>query len=149
MNSPGPRAVRSVLPLWQRRAVYALASAIWLTGAGWLIFQYFIRVPDQFGFDNPHPLQRWWLVAHAVVSLGGLWIFGLLWHHHIARGWEQRLRRPTGGTLFGLIAWLALSGCALYYLGDDQARSLTSLGHWILGLGTLAAFLLHDRGKKT
>jgi hypothetical protein len=75
----------------------------------------------------------------------GLWLFGLLWHHHIARGWENSLRRGTGGTLFGLIAWLALTGCALYYIGNDTARSWTSLAHWTIGLGALGAFLLHDR----
>lgn len=148
MISPVLRSTRGALPAWQRRTIYSLAGAVWLTGAVWLVFQYFVRVPDQFGFDSPHPQQRWWLIAHAAASLGGLWIFGVLWNHHIARGWEQRLRRPTGGTLFGLIAWLALSGCALYYLGDDRLRSFTSLGHWIPGLGALAAFLLHDRSTQ-
>jgi hypothetical protein len=133
------------LPTWQRRSVYIVSAAVWITGAVWLVFRYFVRVTDEFGFDNPHPQQRWWIIAHAAASLAGLWLFGLLWHHHIARGWRAGLRRGTGGTLFGLVAWLALTGCALYYIGTDSARSWTSLAHWIVGLGALGAFLLHDR----
>ena len=134
----------NALPSWQRRLINGTAIAVWLTGVVWLIFKYFISTTDQFGFASPHPQQRLWLMAHAAASLLAIWLFGLLWHHHIARGWERHQRRPTGGTLFGFIVWLAVTGCALYYLGNDAARSWTSLAHWIVGLGSLAAFLLHD-----
>ncbi len=145
MSTPRIRKGAGALPTWQRRSIYIVSAAVWLTGAVWLIFKYFVTVTDEFGFQNPHPQQPLWMIAHAAVSLLGLWLFGLLWHHHIARGWEARLRRSTGGTLFGLIAWLALTGCALYYIGNDTARSWTSLAHWTIGLGALGAFLLHDR----
>jgi hypothetical protein len=135
----------SSLPLWQRRTIYGVGLATWLTGGVWLVYKYFVRVVDEFGFENPHPQQRLWLIAHAAASLIAVWLFGLLWHHHIARGWENRLRRGTGGTLFGVIAWLALSGCALYYIGSDNARNLVSLAHWIVGLAAIGAYLLHDR----
>lgn len=144
MSVPG-RGPSSALPPWQRRLVYWLGLAVWVTGGVWLVFKYFIRVTDEFGFDNPHPQQQLWIVAHAAVSLAGVWLFGLLWHHHIARGWTQHLRRSTGGTLFGVIAWLAISGCALYYIGSDALREWTSLAHWIVGLAALVPFLLHDR----
>lgn len=145
MSTARIRKSAGALADWQRRAVYSVGAAVWLTGAVWLIFKYFVTVTDEFGFDNPHPQQPLWMIAHAAVSLSGLWLFGLLWHHHIARGWENRLRRATGGTLFGLIAWLAVTGCALYYIGNDTLRSWTSLAHWTIGLGTLAVLLLHDR----
>ncbi len=145
MRTPRIRKGAGALPTWQRRSIYIVSAAVWLTGAVWLIFKYFVTATDEFGFQNPHPQQPLWMIAHAAVSLLALWLFGLLWHHHIARGWEARLRRGTGGTLFGLIAWLALSGCALYYIGNDTVRSWTSLAHWTIGLGALGAFLLHDR----
>jgi hypothetical protein len=145
MSLRRPAVGAGALPVWQRRTVYGLGIATWLTGVVWLVFKYFVRSVDAFGFENPHPQQALWLIAHAAASLLAVWLFGLLWHHHIARGWTARLRRPSGGTLFGLIAWLALSGLALYYIGDDALRQWMSLGHWILGLGGLAAFLLHDR----
>lgn len=135
------------LPPWQRRTIYGTAIAVWLTGVIWLIFKYFITSTDQFGFTSPHPQQRVWLILHAAASLLATWLFGLLWHHHIARGWESRQRRSSGGTLFGVILWLALTGFALYYIGSDSARSLISLAHWIVGLAALPAFLLHNRRR--
>lgn len=148
MSLRRPATGAGALPVWQRRAVYGLGAAVWLTGAVWLVFKYLVRSVDAFGFENPHPQQALWMIAHALASLLGLWLFGLLWQQHIARGWTARLRRPSGGTLFVLIAWLALSGCALYYIGDDGLRQWTSLGHWTVGLGGLVVFLLHDRRKR-
>lgn len=133
------------LPARRRRAVHWIAIGTWLTGAIWLIFKYFVRVTDEFGFDNPHPMQQWWLTAHAVVAVFAVWMFGVLWPGHILRGWNSHLRRPTGGTLFGIMAFLTLSGVALYYLGSDRWRSWISILHWAVGLGALIAFLLHRR----
>lgn len=137
-----------VLPVGRRRLLHGLAIGTWLTGAVWLVFHYFVRTVDQFGFENPHPQQQWWLIAHAVFSFGAVWMFGALWSDHIVRGWKARLRRPTGGTLFGVSAWLTLTGCALYYIGNDFWREWTSLAHWIVGLLALIVFVIHFRKKK-
>ncbi len=137
------------LPASRHRAVKAISIGTWLTGAIWLVFKYFIHQTDSFGFENPHPLQQWWLIAHAIVSLLAVWMFGVLWPGHVLRGWRSRIRRGTGGTLFGLAAWLALSGCALYYIGNDDWRSWISVLHWAVGLGALVAYLLHRRRRTT
>ena len=47
--------------------------------------------------------------------------------------------------LFGVLAWLGLTGCALYYIGSDAWRSWVSILHWAVGLGALVVFLLHRR----
>jgi hypothetical protein len=129
----------------RRRAVHAASIGIWLTGAVWLVFKYFVTSTDSFGFEGPHPLQKWWLIAHAAFSFWGVWLFGMLWPGHVLRGWRSHLKRPTGGTLFGVATWLTLTGCALYYIGNDTARSWTSILHWAVGLAALVAFLLHSR----
>lgn len=69
--------------------------------------------------------------------------FGLLWSNHVTKSWKAHIRRATGGLLFGCTAWLALTGCALYYIGSQTWRSWISILHWSIGLGALAAFLLH------
>jgi len=137
-----------VLPPGRRRLLHALAIGTWVTGGVWLIFHYFIRVVDQFGFDGPHPQQRWLLIGHAVFSFAAVWMFGALWSDHIVRGWRARQRRPTGGTLFGVLVWLTITGCALYYIGSDRWRSWTSLAHWIIGLAAIVLFIVHFRKKK-
>ncbi len=147
-RSPASRAATGVLPPGRRRLVHALAIGTWASGAVWLIFDYFIRAVDQFGFEGPHPQQRWWLIAHAVFSFVAVWAFGALWPDHVVRGWKARLRRPTGGTLFGVLAWLTLTGCALYYIGNDTLRSWTSFTHWIPGLFLIVVFIIHFKKKK-
>ena len=74
------------LPPARRRAVHVIGALVWVTGAVWLIFKYFVRVPDEFGFDNPHPLMGSWMIAHAFASLGAVWLFGVLWRGHVVRG---------------------------------------------------------------
>lgn len=134
-----------VLPRARRRAVHVVGALVWLTGAIWLVFKYFVRVPDEFGFDNPHPWMGSWMIAHAFASLGAVWLFGVLWRGHVVRGWTLHERRRSGGTLFGFVAWLALSGCALYYIGADVLRDWVSLAHWVPGIIALGAFFVHRR----
>jgi hypothetical protein len=139
------KAVSFALPVRRRRALHWISVGVWVTGGVWLIYKYFIRVTDDFGFESPHPLQHWWLIAHAGFSFAAVWMFGVLWPGHVLRGWRMKTRRPTGGTLFGVIAWLTLSGYALYYVASETLRSWTSILHWVVGLVAIVPFLLHRR----
>ena len=76
-------------------------------------------------------------------------MFGVLWPGHVKAGWRMKSRRLSGGTLFGVVAWLTLTGLALYYIGSTQWRSWTSIAHWAVGLAAAAAFLLHLPTRKT
>jgi hypothetical protein len=147
LNPPRSSNV-GTLPRRRRWTVYVLSLALWITGAVWLYFKYFVRVTDEFGFENEHPQQRLWMIAHAFASLGMLWIFGVLWQVHVKGGWKKKLRRPSGGTLWGITVWLALSGCALYYIGNESVRWWTSILHWVIGLAALVVFLIHFRKSK-
>lgn len=138
-----PKGRVGVLPRGRKNAIYAISSGVWCTGGLWLIYHYFVRQTDGFGFEGPHPLEKWWLIAHAAFGVWAVWMFGLLWPNHIKLGWTTRTRWISGGTLFLAVAWLTLSGFLLYYLGSDRWRSWTSLGHWILGLAGPVAFFLH------
>jgi hypothetical protein len=131
------------LPKRRRWTVYITSVGVWLTGAVWLIFHYFIKKVDQFGFENVHPAEKWWLIAHASFAFAAMWLFGVLWPGHVKKSWNAHIRRWSGGTLFGVTLWLSLTGFALYYIGSDAWRSWTSLSHWIAGLAALAAFLWH------
>ena len=111
----------------------------------WLWFKYFVTVTDQFGFEGPHPQQRYWLIAHAAVSFACLWMYGVLWTGHVLRCWRARQRRWSGGSLFGIVLWLILSGCALYYIGSDALRGWTSILHWGVGLAAMILWLVHRR----
>lgn len=127
----------------RRFTLYGVSSAVWITGALWLLFHYFLKKTDAFGFESSHPGEKWWLISHAFFSFFAIWWFGLLWPNHIKKSWKALIRRGTGGLLFGCTAWLSLTGYALYYIGSDIWRSWISILHWAIGLGALVAFIYH------
>src|SRR5690349_14371519 len=49
----------------RRMNVYATSAGLWLTGLIWVVFHYFIRTTDNFGFETPHPGEHLTLIAHA------------------------------------------------------------------------------------
>jgi hypothetical protein len=131
----------------RRSAVHVVGAGLWLSGAAWLLFHFFVRGNGEFGATT-HPLEPWALKLHGAFAFATLFVCGLLWGIHIVNGWSTRLRRGTGGALLGVLAWLALSGYLLYYLGDEQLRAATSLLHWTIGLALPLAFLAHRLAPK-
>lgn len=131
----------------RRFTLYGVNLAAWGTGVLWLLFHYFLKTTDSFGFENSNPAEKWWLIVHALFSFYALWWFGLLWPNHIKKSWKAHIRRGTGGTLFGCAAWLSLTGYALYYVGSLAWRSWVSILHWTVGLAALVAFIVHLRTR--
>ena len=131
----------------RRYSLYFASAGICATGVVWLYAHYFLESVDSFGFAGPHPAEKWSLIAHAGVAFYGIWWFGLLWPNHIYKSWKARIRRATGGVLFGCVAWLTLTGYALYYIGSERWRSWFSILHWVVGLAAAAAFAVHLRTR--
>jgi hypothetical protein len=127
----------------RRYSLYGVSLAICLSGLIWLYVHFFMRTTDSFGFEGPHASEKWSLIFHAVVSFYGVWWFGMLWPNHVTKSWRARIRKGTGGVLFGILAWLILTGCALYYIGDEQWREWTSIAHWTMGIAAAVAFGVH------
>ena len=134
------------LPKYRRWTVYFVSFGVWLTGAVWLIYRYFLRTEGRFG-QVRDPLEAWWLKAHGLFSFWTIWIFGLLWSVHIIRGWNVNWRRWSGGFLAGFTFVLTITGYMLYYVDSTKWRAGTSYVHWILGLIALVVFLIHWLSK--
>ena len=140
------RAPRSGLPArlsapW-RFTIYAVALGIWLSGIAWLILHYFMMQKGEFG-PTPHPAEFWVLAAHAAFAFITLFVFGALFERHISRAWPTGQRRGSGLIMAGALLTLIISGYLLYYLGGEEARQITSLVHWGLGLLAPILFLAH------
>jgi hypothetical protein len=142
--APMRAPARGPIRLTRRRRVslYAIALTAWASGAGWLVFHYFVRAKGEFG-DTNSPLEPWWLKLHGAAAFAALWAFGLLWGVHILNGWKLNRRRWSGGILFAAAAFLVASGYLLYYAGSEDLRGWISLAHWGLGLAAPVAFLWH------
>ena len=134
------------LPRGRRMTFYATAIGVWITGAAWLIYHYFLRTQGRFGL-HANPLEVWWLRTHAAFSFVAIFFFGLLWGVHIVRGWRLNWRRWSGGTMVGVAAVLVLTGYGLYYIEGDDWRSWTSIAHWTIGLAALIVFFVHWLSK--
>ena len=141
-SEPNPLRV-GFMPRARRLTLYAVSLSVWGSGCVWLLLHYFVHSVDRLGFETPHPAEKWSLVAHAFASFYAMWWFGVLWTGHVKRGWKARIRRGTGGSLFGVWLWLAVTGYALYYVVSDTWRARTSILHWTVGLAALGAFLFH------
>ena len=103
---------------------------------------------DEFG-PLPHPLEFWSIAAHGAFGFASLWLFGLLWSVHIPAGWRSLRRRWSGSVMFGVTAFLVLSGYLLYYLGDPDLRAVLAVVHWAVGLGCPVLFVLHRFSRDT
>lgn len=122
--------------------VYVITLGLWTSGAAWLLLHYFFFEDGQFG-PNPHPVEFWSIAAHGAFSFAFLWLLGVLWSVHIPAGWRSLRRRWTGSTMFGIAAFLTLTGYFLYYFGDADLRPVLAIFHWSVGLACPALFLLH------
>ncbi len=142
----GGTAVGLRLPKGQRYTLYGVSAGVWLTGAVWLVYHYFMQTEGPFGFQK-HPVEVVSLEIHGVFSFASLWIFGVLGWTHILRGWTSNWKRWSGGALVAVIAILIVTGLGLYYFVDRQWREWTSLAHWVLGLAALVFFFVHWLSK--
>lgn len=114
--------------------LYATGVVLVLSGALWLLFHHFVRIPGEFG-DRPHPLEHWWLVGHGIFAAAFLIGFGSVLPGHVRRAWNGKRNRISGAIFLALLVVLIASGYALYYTGEESARALLSALHWVVGLG--------------
>lgn len=126
----------------RRLALYCVGLGVWLSGALWLIFHYFLVRKTAFG-PSPHPLEHWWLSLHGLFAFAALAMFGFLWGMHIVGGWESRRRRLSGSLLSVTSAILVATGYLLYYPPTDGSLPAIALLHWIVGLMAVIPFLVH------
>jgi hypothetical protein len=131
--------MRQRLSRRQELWVYGVGGLLALTGAAWLVCHYFLRGDS----PAPNPLEVWWLRLHGAAVVGFLIIFGSVLPGHVLHGWRHHRNRVSGTTLVTVISMLASSGYGLYYIVDDDQRSWVSIIHWVVGLLSVAAIVIH------
>lgn len=130
------------LAKWQIWLLTLSGTALWLSGAAWLLLHYFGQVEGEFG-PEINPLEPWMLRLHGAALIPALLGFGALFVVHIPKGWKDRRQRWIGVGLAALVGLLILSGYLLYYAGSDDLRIWVSLIHWVIGLGVPVIFIWH------
>ena len=123
MTSPAMR-----LGKWHQGYLYVVCTLLVLSGALWLLFHYFVRMPGQFG-DSPHPLEPWWLCIHGLSAAAFLIGFDSVLPGHVRRAWVARRNRISGTFFFSLLALLIATGYGLYYLGCFRSTLASRPGY--------------------
>ena len=121
------------MPRRRRAAVYVVFGGLWLTGCLWLLLDLSIAKRGPFGV-TPHPLEPPLLLMHGVIAVLGMYLLGWIGARHVLRWWPGGLRRLSGGTLAVVLAFLVVSGFALFFVSDDEWQHAAAVGHEVLGV---------------
>ena len=119
----------------------ALATAF-ISGTAWWVLHHWFQIDAEFGLA-PHPAEHWLIRLHGAAAMLTLVLLGSLFTLHVKRAWLAGRNRRSGGLLFALHAFLALTGYALYYAGSEALRAFASNSHLALGLALPVLLILH------
>lgn len=135
-----PPPIRLSAP--HRRWLAGVFGLLWVSGALWLLFHYFLRTQGEFG-PRPHVLEGWWLRLHALAAFTALVVIGTVLPVHVQRAWHLKKNRSSGLAIKSVLAWLAFTGYALYYFADPETRPWLPWLHWVAGLAIPVLFVWH------
>lgn len=127
-----------------KRAIYAVLTLLWASGALWLLFHYFFRVAGDFG-AQAHPLENWWLRLHGLASFATLVVIGSVLPVHARHAWQLKKNRASGLSMKLISLWMAVTGYALYYFASDANADWLPHLHWIVGLALPLFLIFHIR----
>lgn len=131
-----------------KNILYTVFSLLWISGALWLVFHYFMHVPGEFGI-TPHPAEIWWLRLHGLMVFAVLVALGSVLPNHARRAWQLNKNRSSGLMMKVIFLWLAISGYALYYFASESNENWLPVLHWGAGISMPLMLVLHIRmGRK-
>lgn len=140
MTPPKRRTTR--LPRWHEWSIYAGFAALLGSGLAWLVFDKWVRVAGEFGPEH-HRAQHMVLIAHGVAAYLFLLLAGALIPVHVKFGWTTKKNLVSGLALAAILGLLGLTALGLYYIADEDVRAWSSLVHWVVGIASTAALLVH------
>jgi hypothetical protein len=126
-----------------RQTLYAVSLTLLLSGVAWAWIQHL----DQTG-QAPENLRGWktcLIALHGWSAMLFVLLFGTLLAGHVRRAWHARRNRKNGVLVVSVVGVLTLSGYALYYIGNETRRAVTSDLHLWLGIAAPVFLILHIR----
>lgn len=137
-----PHRKTARLASWQIWLLTLSGTALWLSGAAWLLLHYFGQTQGEFGPET-NPLEPWAMKLHGLAVIPAQLAIGGMFVAHIPKGWNHGGQRLAGIALCLVLGLLIGSAYMLYYVGLENVRGWTSLVHWSIGLALPAIFLWH------
>ena len=121
-----------------RYSLLATATVLFASGVPWLAARY---LPGSQSL--PEGVATASMRIHGGAAMAILALTGSVVALHVPGAWRERKNLASGVALGVSLIALTVTGYCLYYLGDDYARAIASLGHWLLGLTALPVFVWH------
>jgi hypothetical protein len=130
-----------------RGTLYAVASALLVTGTAWLLVD---RLKPVYLAETWQKTAAYLLMVHGGAAMLMLLLLGAILPMHVAVAWRRGNNRVTGSMMLVSNAVLIVTAFALYYTGSETWRHQASLLHLGFGLGLPVLWALHVwRGKRT
>jgi hypothetical protein len=130
-----------------RGTLYAVASALLVTGTAWLLVD---RLKPIYLAETWQKAAAYLLMVHGGAAMLMLLLLGAIIPVHVAVAWRRGKNRVTGSMMLVSNAALIVTAFALYYTGSETWRRQASLLHLGFGLGLPVLWALHVwRGKRT
>ena len=124
-----------------KRSTYSVFGLLWASGCVWWIVH--ALFPQQTSFGNaPNPWEPTIIRLHGWLAAAGIFLLGWVSARHIVDRWSESLRRPSGPFLAILVAFLVVTGFALYYT-TDRLHELAATTHELLGGAGILLALIH------
>jgi hypothetical protein len=120
-----------------RYSLYVVTAIVFASGALWLAARY---LPASGLLDGLAAVS---MRVHGGTAMVLLVLIGCTVSLHAPGGWRERKNLAAGISLSAALVLLTATGYCLYYLGDESARTVSSLSHWVLGLALPAALACH------
>ncbi|MEO8154029.1 MAG: DUF4405 domain-containing protein [Rhizobacter sp.] len=130
------------LPRWQRLGLYISIGTLTLSGLLWLLVHYTWGAGTG---ELPHPLEVWMIRLHGASAMACLFFVGIVAGWHVPRGWKLARQRATGVSVLSGLAFLALSGYALYYFAPETVRTWVGNIHAAAGAAVAVLLAWHSR----
>ena len=121
-----------------RYFLYATSAMVFASGALWLAPRF---MPSSSAL--PEGLAAASMRVHGGAAMVLLVLIGWTASLHAPSAWRERKNLVSGILLSTGLVLLTATGYCLYYLGEESARAVSSLGHWVLGLALPVALVWH------
>jgi hypothetical protein len=129
-----------------RGTLYAVASALLVTGTAWLVVD---RLKPIYLTQAWQKTAAYLLMLHGGAAMLMLLLLGAIIPMHVTVAWRRGTNRITGSMMLVSNAVLIVTAFALYYTGSETWRHQASILHLGFGLGLPALWALHVwRGKR-
>lgn len=122
--------------------LFTSLAALFLSGVAQIMLRSFFYTETDYGISFS-PYEASSLSIHGASSILFLVIFGALFPTHISRAYKAGVNMKTGILVLVFVFVLIITGYFLYYVANENLRTISSLTHSVLGVLLIPILFSH------